>query len=63
MQPFGYAMVGLDGKLDPAGRQIAGQVTLVPICTDFTLTRVVQPPRRVAAACRPAASVTASAAR
>ena len=61
MQPAGYVMVGLAGRLGREGRQIAGRVTRVPVCTVFSVARAVAFAFGVAAACQPAAALIAAA--
>jgi hypothetical protein len=56
LQPSGYVMVEMNGRLDDAGQVLAGQVSPVAGCTTFALFRVAMPPAR-SASCRPDATV------
>lgn len=40
--PFGYAMVGLDGRMTQSGETISGHVPDLLGCTDFEIHRPVQ---------------------
>ncbi|MEJ1977450.1 MAG: hypothetical protein WDN49_16470 [Acetobacteraceae bacterium] len=44
LQPEGFVTVGLSGVLDATGRVLSGNVTLVPLCTTFTLSRTQAAP-------------------
>lgn len=49
LQPPGYVMVGLRGRITPDGGTLAGQVTGGFLCGAFTLRHVAAAPPRVAA--------------
>jgi hypothetical protein len=40
-RPAGFVMVGLDGTLTAGASVLTGNVTQVPVCTTFTLSRVI----------------------
>ena len=39
LRPFGYVMVGLEGRMDATGQHLSGDVTHADGCTIFTLER------------------------